>query len=251
MTQGCDSALAAGRGIDKDQCGRVAYDAAYLGAARTVLARMLDYAVNVLGYRLASFWALFLANDVSRLFAHGDASVVAGRSGIELARLVVQEAGCDQAELPSTRLADAQEASWYCGGRSEEYWCGWALAYYQWRRALSFSDIEARVPIEDVLALYEPYHEMDERQFLDRMDEECARVVPATKLQSCRKRAGLSQSGLAAASGVPLRTIQQYEQRQKNINHARACQVAALAQALCCQVEDLLEPAFITHEMSF
>ena len=141
MTRGCDSALVAGRGIDEDQCGRVAYDAAYLGAARTVLARMLDYAVNVLGYRLASFWALFLANDVSRLFAHGDASVVAGRSGIELARLVVQEAGCDQAELPSTRLADAQEASWYCGGRSEEYWCGWALAYYQWRRALSFSEI--------------------------------------------------------------------------------------------------------------
>ena len=92
---------------------------------------------------------------------------------------------------------------------------------------------------------------MDERQFLDRMDEECARVVPATKLQSCRKRVGLSQSGLAAASGVPLRTIQQYEQRQKNINHARACQVAALAHALCCQVEDLLEPACITHEMSF
>ena len=163
----------------------------------------------------------------------------------------MREAGCDQVELLDARLTDAQRTSWYCGERSEEYWCGWALAYYQWRRALSFSDIEARVPIEDVLALYEPYHEMDERQFLDRMDEECARVVPATKLQSCRKRAGLSQSGLAAASGVPLRTIQQYEQRQKNINHARACQVAALAHALCCQVEDLLEPAFITHEMGF
>ena len=251
MTRGCGSAQAARRGFDEDQCGRVAYDATYLGTARVVLARMLDYAVNVLGYRLACFWALFLASDVSRLFAHGDASVVAGHSGIELARLVVREAGCDQAEPPGVRLTDVQEASWYCGGRSEEYWCGWALAYYQWRRALSFSDIEARVPIEDVLALYEPYHEMDEQQFLDRMDEECARVVPATKLQSCRKRAGLSQSELAAASGVPVRTIQQYEQRQKNINHARACQVAALAHAVCCQVEDLLEPAFITHEMGF
>jgi len=117
MTQGCDGALAVGRGIDEDQCGRVAYDATYLGTARVVLARMLDYAVNVLGYRLASFWALFLANDVSRLFAHGDASVVAGRSGIELARLVVREAGCDQVELLDARLTDAQEASWYCGGR--------------------------------------------------------------------------------------------------------------------------------------
>ena len=251
MTRGCGSAQAARHGIDEVHRGCVAYDATYLGTARVVLARMLDYAVNVLGYRLACFWALFLASDVSRLFAHGDASVVAGCSGIELARLVVREAGCDQVEPPDARLTDAQEAGWYCGGRSEEYWCGWALAYYQWRRALSFSDIEARVPIEDVLALYEPYHEMDEWQFLDRMDEECARVVPATKLQSCRKRAGLSQSELAAASGVPVRTIQQYEQRQKNINHARACQVAALAHALRCQVEDLLEPAFITHEMSF
>ena len=251
MTRGCDSALAARRGIDEGRCARVAYDATYLGAARVVLARMLDYAVNVLGYKLACFWALFLASDVSRLFAHGDASVVAGRSGIELARLIVQEAGCDLAESPDARLTDVQEASWYCGGRSEEYWCGWVLAYYQWRRALSFSDIEARVPIEDVLALYEPYHEMDERQFLDRMDEECARAAPATKLQSCRKRVGLSQSELAAASGVPVRTIQQYEQRQKNINHARAGQGAALARALCCRVEDLLEPAFITYEMSF
>ena len=97
MTQGCDGALAVGRGIDEDQCGRVAYDATYLGTARVVLARMLDYAVNVLGYRLASFWALFLAN--------------------ELARLVVREAGCDQVELLDARLTDAQEASWYCGGR--------------------------------------------------------------------------------------------------------------------------------------
>ena len=187
MTRGFGSALAARHGIGEGQCGRVAYDAVYLGTARVVLARMLDYAVNVLGYSLACFWALFLANDVSRLFAHGDASVVAGRSGIELARLVVLEAGCDLAESPDARLTDVQEASWYCGGRSEEYWCGWALAYYQWRRALSFSDIEACVPIEDVLALYEPYHEMDEQQFLDRMDEECARAALATKLQSCRK----------------------------------------------------------------
>ena len=112
MTRGCGSALAARHGIDGGQCGRVAYDAAYLGTARVVLARMLDYAVNVLGYSLACFWALFLANDVSRLFAHGDASVVAGRSGIELARLVVQEAGCDLAESPDARLTDVQEASW-------------------------------------------------------------------------------------------------------------------------------------------
>ena len=59
MTRGFGSALAARHGIGEGQCGRVAYDAAYLGTARVVLARMLDYAVNVLGYRLAFFWHCF------------------------------------------------------------------------------------------------------------------------------------------------------------------------------------------------
>ena len=250
MTRDCSNATAE-HGAKGRPSGCVAYDATYLGVARASLARMLDYAVNVLGYGLAHFWSLFLANDVSRLFAHGDASVVAGCSGIELARLVLREAGCDRLKPLGNRAVDAQEASWYCGGRSEEYWCGWALAYYQWQRALSFADIESRIPIVDVRALYDPYHEMDERQFLDRMDEECARASLSTKLQSRRRLVGLSQSGIAAASGVPVRTVQQYEQRQKNINHARASQVAALARALCCQVEDLLEPAFVTYEMDF
>lgn len=95
MTRGCGNALAARCGIDEGRCGRVAYDATYLGTARVVLARMLDYTVNVLGYRRACFWTLFLASGVSRLVAHGDASVAAGRSGIELARLVAREARCD------------------------------------------------------------------------------------------------------------------------------------------------------------
>ena len=42
-------------------------------------------------------------------------------------------------------------------------------------------------------------------------------------------------------SGIPLRTIQQYEQRQKNINKAQAEYLVALARVLCCEVEDLME----------
>ena len=46
---------------------------------------------------------------------------------------------------------------------------------------------------------------------------------------------------LAEKADVPLRTIQQYEQKQKNINHARADYVIRLAKALYCRPEDLLE----------
>ena len=51
----------------------------------------------------------------------------------------------------------------------------------------------------------------------------------------------MSQRELAEASGVPLRTIQQYEQRAKDINKATASNLFALAQTLGCKAEDLLE----------
>ena len=46
---------------------------------------------------------------------------------------------------------------------------------------------------------------------------------------------------LADLSSVPVRTIQQYEQRQKNINKAQAEYLVALAKVLYCEVEDLME----------
>jgi len=41
---------------------------------------------------------------------------------------------------------------------------------------------------------------------------------------------------------VPVRTIQQYEQRQKSINKAQAEYLMMLARALHCNAEDLIEP---------
>ena len=43
-----------------------------------------------------------------------------------------------------------------------------------------------------------------------------------SRLQEYRRRIGLSQRELSERADVPLRTIQQYEQKQKNINHAGA-----------------------------
>ena len=64
---------------------------------------------------------------------------------------------------------------------------------------------------------------------------------PETNLKLFRQRAGLSQRELAEQSGVPLRTIQQYEQRQKNINKAQAEYLVMLSRVLCCGMEDLME----------
>ena len=51
----------------------------------------------------------------------------------------------------------------------------------------------------------------------------------------------MSQSELAKQSGVPVRTIQQYEQGQKEIDHARGETLLRLARALACSIEDILE----------
>lgn len=62
-----------------------------------------------------------------------------------------------------------------------------------------------------------------------------------TKLQIVRRAIGLSQKELSEKSGVTLRMIQQYEHRAKDINKTVASNLFALAQALGCEVEDLLE----------
>ena len=75
---------------------------------------------------------------------------------------------------------------------------------------------------------------------LDEM-RACHQKRQVARLQEYRKRVPLSQKELAEKADVPLRTIQQYEQKQKNINHARADYVIRLAKALYCSPEDLLE----------
>lgn len=66
------------------------------------------------------------------------------------------------------------------------------------------------------------------------------------KLKVKREAAGLSQSQLAAASGVPIRMIRQYEAEaasaHRDINKAEALRVYRLAQALRCDISEILEP---------
>lgn len=208
-----------------------AYDKVYLDKARVALGRMLDFAVYDLKYDATTFFDLFLSSGVAARFERGDYDVLVGMSGVELAYEVLAAA-----HIPHERIKPD-----YYALRSEEYWAGWALAYYQWETAMSFADIVKAVPLREIIALYSPYHEMDIRQFCDKMDELYKAANPDTNLKCLRQTAKLSQRELAELSGVPVRTIQQYEQRQKNINKAQAEYLVLLAKALCCEIDDLIE----------
>ena len=208
-----------------------AYDKTYLDKARTALGRMLDFAVYDLKYDIEDFFALFITSGIAARFEKGDYSVIVGMSGVELAYNV----------LELTKGEENRIKPQYSADRSEEYWAGWALAYYQWDTALSFEEIVRAVPMKRIVEMYSPYHEMDIRQFCDKMNELYRTAQPETNLKALRQRSGLSQRELAEQSGVPLRTIQQYEQRQKSINKAQAEYPLMLARTLCCDMEDLLE----------
>ena len=87
----------------------------------------------------------------------------------------------------------------------------------------------------------EVHHEMDVSQFAEQMDRHMQKAYPQTKLRMRRETCGFSQSGLSADADVPLRQIQLFEQRQRNINMTAAETLLKLSKALCCRMEDLLE----------
>lgn len=95
--------------------------------------------------------------------------------------------------------------------------------------------------MSEIYKLYPTLHEAAEEKFVDVANAILERQNLPTKLQTVRKSVRLSQKELSEKSGVTLRMIQQYEQRAKDINKATASNLFALARALGCRAEDLLE----------
>ena len=214
-----------------------AYDKLYLEKARTNLGRMLDFAVYDLHYEIDIFFDLFVTSGVAARFESGDFTLIAGMSGVELAYKVLEE----------SNIAHNRIKPNYTANRSEAYWTGWALAYYQWFTALSFKEIIQYIPIRDIVDLYWPYHEMDIRQFVDKMNELYHEAKTDTNLKILRRRSGYTQKELALSTGIPIRTIQQYEQRQKDINKASAEYLYAISKVLRCEIRELMEIQTCLH----
>lgn len=117
------------------------------------------------------------------------------------------------------------------------------LAYYQWHTGRRFEDIvKDGLTLSTVMSMY-ILHEADENKFVETANEILSRnkARRKTRLYEIRKARGFTQQQLSDASGVTLRMIQLYEQRQNDISKAQVNVVISLANALGCRVEDLLE----------
>lgn len=208
-----------------------AYSDDYLTSAQRILGDMLDFAVNTYDMDIDKFFEMFLVSDVSRQFEIGNPTYVAGKTGCELVKEIIRDSGILMEDYPDEMYLD----------KSPEYWAGWALAYYQWYYGRTFSKIHRAVSMKEIRRMYEVYHEMDLVHFVERLDELWNICYPETNLKRIRNLSGLSQRELADLSGVSVRQIQLFEQRQRDINQTRAIDILKLSRVLGCKNEDLLE----------
>ena len=209
-----------------------AYQKFYLNDAQQNLAVMFDYAIRLLKYDGDQFFLYFIQSEVAQKFEHANPKYIAGMCGIELAQNVLTKIGA------APKFPDDPKIE-----LGKEFWLGWVLAYYQWYSGLKFSDLQeyGLVPSE-ILSRY-ILHEADISKFVSTANKIILanKAASPTRLQKSRKARGITQKELSELSGVSLRMIQLYEQRQNDINQASGQTINALARALCCNFYEIME----------
>jgi DNA-binding XRE family transcriptional regulator len=162
---------------------------------------------------------------------NGESSVIAGKSGIEIASDIVLETTGKSLDIePEENVT-----------RSREYWIGWAVAYYQWYSARKYSEIFRALTFGELQRMYYTLHEAGISKFADIADERIREHFKDTNLKRIRTAYGCTQAAPAEQSGATLRSIQMYEQRRKDINKASAETLYRIAKTLGCTIEDLIE----------
>lgn len=205
-----------------------AYDEMYIEGAMIRLGDMLEYACLDSGYDPDSFWHMFIHSGLARRFEIGDVSVVAGKSGPELAYIVLSKV---DKQSNFTKPIWREE-------RSDLYWCGWILAYYQWYRDVTFSKIWESVSIRMLQKMYTPLHEADITKTVEIID----RLIKSKEnpsIKSLRLAKCLTQQSLANKAHMSISQLQRIEYRERKVENLSLKTAISLATALGVKVDEL------------
>lgn len=140
-----------------------AYSEDYLWGAQRVLGDMLDFGVNTCQLDMDFIMNKFIESGIADNFAIGNPKYVAGMTGCEVLRTVLEKTGEENPKENDIMYVD----------KSPEYWTGWAVAYYQWYRNYKFQEIQSKVPVSEVVKMY-ILHEADVMKFVEIMDTRMA-----------------------------------------------------------------------------
>lgn len=202
----------------------------YLDDTRETLGALFDIGVNQWGIQGEALAQAFVASGVAQEFERHNPVFVSGKSALELLRLLQPYLNCAEDSPTKAQIVPLKD-----------YWLGWILAYYQYKTGKPYQYIFDAIPYDELVGMYYPLHEAPEEKFVEILNERLQWAHLPTRLSRQRKICGISQKELAEKTGVSLRSIQLYEQRQKNINHAAAETLYRLAFVLHCSMENLLE----------
>lgn len=138
-----------------------AYRKIYLYDAKKNLANCLDFAINDQKIDGELFISIFVNAKLVRYFEKGNPSIVAGLSGTEFAMKILEEECNIYNFLPQV----------YKKYRTAEYWLGYYLAEYQWKKAISFKKIFNKITYTQFINMYKLYHEVSEEKFMEDIDK--------------------------------------------------------------------------------
>ena len=117
------------------------------------------------------------------------------------------------------------------------------MAYIQWYMGRDFQWLQDNgLDIASVLDAYSPLHEADLTVLISFAEHRIASASRNKKapLHSIRENARLTQAELARRSGVSLRMIRAYEQKQQDLGKAEVRTVFNLSRVLGCKPDDLI-----------
>ena len=209
------------------------YSAEELPHTIRTLGKAFEFAEKCLPDGAAGFYRRFVDSAAAASCSGPDAHPALGAAAIVLVLDVNEGASIDTLLMNEKRLSKQDV------GRLR--WEAELACRYQWETGLPFPAVYRTLTEERLRALHADHAELPPAEVVQKISVLETHESTATNLARIRRERGLSQAGLAKASGVTLRSIQQYEQRKKDICHAQARSVSALAQALSCTMEELLE----------
>lgn len=208
-----------------------AYQETLVNKAQIKVGQAFDVAINQLGINGEEFVSYFIKSSISKRIELGDTVIILGKSGNEIV--------CDIIYEILNKTIDLEIKEEY--KRSKQYWIGWSITYYQWFSDRSFKEIFKAVSYSDLEKMYSTLHEADISKFTEIIDKKIREYYSQTNLKKYRTNSDKTQRELADISGVSLRSIQMYEQRQKDINKASGETLYRLSKALSIPIELLIE----------
>lgn len=191
-----------------------------------LVAECFDYAVSFCEISGDDFWYYLIISGVSKNLENKNPKYVLGKSSVEIVSDIL-----NRMNIPF------EEKEYVSYDRSPEYWAGWALAQYQIKSGLSYKKLHQLIEFSELLGMYRTLHEAPIEKLFDILDKRVSGQAIGLKVQ--RERMGLSQSELSKLSDISLKTIQAYEQGQKDIKRAKMETLELFSDILACSIENL------------